>query len=165
MSDFMNTIDIYGDDETAAAIIDKSIIEFADDSLTFVGYYAFLSCGALTKLNLPAATMLEQSAFESCGKLQYIELASIATMGQWAFSGCGIKSLVLRVEGKCPSVANLTLLNTPIASGTGFIYVPRAMVDSYKAATNWSVYAAQFRALEDYTVDGTITGELDETKI
>ena len=34
-----------------------------------------------------------------------------------------------------------------------------------QAATNWSTYAAQFRALEDYTVDGTTTGELDETKI
>lgn len=50
-------------------------------------------------------------------------------------------------------------------SGTGYIYVPRALVDTYKAATNWSTIADQFRALEDYTVDGTITGELDESKI
>jgi hypothetical protein len=55
--------------------------------------------------------------------------------------------------------------DTPIASGTGYIYVPSALVDSYKAATNWSSYANQFRALEDYTVDGTTTGELDSTKI
>ena len=55
--------------------------------------------------------------------------------------------------------------NTPIASGTGYIYVPRALVDSYKVATNWATYAAQFRALEDYTVDGTVTGDLDESKI
>lgn len=40
-----------------------------------------------------------------------------------------------------------------------------ALVDSYKAATNWSTYADQIRALEDYTVDGTTTGALDETKI
>ena len=59
----------------------------------------------------------------------------------------------------------VTLKNTPIASGTGYIYVPAALVDSYKAATNWSNFAAQFRALEDYTVDGTTTGALDPTKI
>jgi hypothetical protein len=47
----------------------------------------------------------------------------------------------------------------------GYIYVPRALVDTYKVATNWVTYADQFRALEDYTVDGTITGELDESKI
>ena len=40
-----------------------------------------------------------------------------------------------------------------------------ALVDSYKAATNWSTYADQIRALEDYTVDGTTTGALDETKV
>lgn len=48
----------------------------------------------------------------------------------------------------------------------GYIYIPRALVgDIYKYAANWSVFAAQFRSLEDYTVDGTITGELDESKI
>jgi hypothetical protein len=31
--------------------------------------------------------------------------------------------------------------------------------------TNWTTFSAQFRALEDYTVDGTTTGELDESKI
>jgi hypothetical protein len=55
--------------------------------------------------------------------------------------------------------------NSAIADGKGYIYVPRTLVNSYKTATNWSVYANQFRALEDYTVDGTITGELDESKI
>ena len=54
---------------------------------------------------------------------------------------------------------------TPIASGTGYIYVPSTLVETYKTATNWSTFANQFRALEDYTVDGTTTGELDESKI
>lgn len=39
---------------------------------------------------------------------------------------------------------------TPMKSGTGYIYVPAALVDSYKAATNWSTYADQIRAIEDY---------------
>ena len=46
-----------------------------------------------------------------------------------------------------------------------YIYVPRDMVDTLKSATNWSTYSDQIRALEDYTVDGTTTGYLDETKI
>ena len=43
-----------------------------------------------------------------------------------------------------------TFNSTPIASGTGYIYVPAALVDNYKAATNWSTYANQIRAIEDY---------------
>ena len=83
-------------------------------------------------------------------------------------------------ESKCTALTAVILRNedfvvtllgsdafsySAIASGTGYIYVPSALLATYKAATNWSTYAAQFRGLEDYTVDGTTTGELDETKI
>jgi hypothetical protein len=37
-----------------------------------------------------------------------------------------------------------------VANGTGYIYVPAALIEDYKAATNWSLYADQFRAIEDY---------------
>ena len=40
--------------------------------------------------------------------------------------------------------------DTPIESGTGYVYVPSALVDSYKSATNWSTYADQIRAIENY---------------
>ena len=53
----------------------------------------------------------------------------------------------------------------PNGDQDGFIYVPRNMVDTLKSATNWSTYASQIRALEDYTIDGTTTGELDESKV
>ena len=43
-----------------------------------------------------------------------------------------------------------SLGGTLIASGTGYIYVPKALVDSYKSATNWTTYASQIRAIEDY---------------
>ena len=39
---------------------------------------------------------------------------------------------------------------TKISSGSGYIYVPAALVDSYKAAGNWQYYADQIRAIEDY---------------
>ena len=55
---------------------------------------------------------------------------------------------------------------TPIALGTtGYIYVPRDLIASYEAATNWSTFAGRYRALEDYTVDGTITGAFDDTRL
>jgi hypothetical protein len=54
---------------------------------------------------------------------------------------------------------------SPIKSGTGYIYVPRALVEDYKVATNWSAYASQFRAIEDYTTDGTVDGLFCEIAI
>ena len=60
---------------------------------------------------------------------------------------------------------------TPFASGGtgGKVLVPRALVESYQTATNWStLYVAEtceFLALEDYTLDGTVTGEIDWDKL
>lgn len=58
--------------------------------------------------------------------------------------------------------------SSPIRTGSGFILVPRALIASYEAATNWAVLSAegtQFLALEDYTEDGTTTGYLDLDKV
>ena len=39
--------------------------------------------------------------------------------------------------------------NTPIASGTGYVYVPDNMVETYKTATNWSTYADQIKPISE----------------
>lgn len=44
----------------------------------------------------------------------------------------------------------------------GYIYVPRDMINVLSQETNWS--AMYFRALEDYTLDGTCWGEFDDAK-
>ena len=87
-------------------------------------------------------------------------------LGTYGFANMnGLKALLLRNESLCSLSNTNAFSNSTVKTGTGYIYVPATLVDSYKAATNWSTYASQFRALEDYTVDGTITGELDESKI
>lgn len=57
------------------------------------------------------------------------------------------------------------LLNTPIANGLGWIYVPSGLVESYKTASNWSTYANQIVSLDEYpkALSGeTITDSWDE---
>lgn len=143
MSEFVNTIDLLGDDVVIDSIIDRSITEFKDDVITVVGTRAFNNCKNLLSVIMPNVTNLAQECFRETG----------------------LKYLVLSNEKMCTLDNTSVLLDTSIASGTGHIYVPSALIEDYKAATNWSTYADQFRALEDYTVDGTTTGELDESKI
>lgn len=52
----------------------------------------------------------------------------------------------------------------PNGDKDGYIYVPRAMISVLSETTNWSTLSSQFRALEDYTIDGTTTGIFDEGK-
>lgn len=69
---------------------------------------------------------------------------------QQVFNGCSaLSTLVLPYDGVV-TMGNDVLKDTAIANGTGFVYVPSAQVDNYKANSGWSAYANQIRAIEDY---------------
>ena len=131
-----------------------------------IGDYAFYYCSKLTTVNFPVVTSIGDSAFRSCSSLTMADFPVVTSIRGSAFRSCSeLKSLILRGNNVCTLSATSAFNSTPISSGTGYIYVPSALIEQYKTANNWSTYAAQFRALEDYTVDGTITGELDPAKI
>ena len=134
---------------------------------TIINSSAFYECSKLTSANFPAATSINTSAFSSCSNLTSADFSAVTSIGSYAFSSCSnLTSLILRKSDSICTLANTNAFNySSIRSGTGYIYVPRALVDTYKAASNWSTFANKFRALEDYTVDGTITGALDQSKI
>ena len=135
-------------------------------AVTSVGEYGIYQCNNLKKLILPNVTSLAKGAINGNSLLQMIDLYKVESIAASAFGNClDLKTLVIRSASMSSIAHGSAIVNTKIQSGTGYIYVPAALVDSYKAATYWSIYAAQFRALEDYTVDGTTTGALDETKI
>ena len=136
-------------------------------STQVVDEYAFYLHKKITSVKTTSSCMhLYASAFRSCIGIQKVDLAAVQGIGTecfiWAYP---LTQLIIRTSTVCVLSNSNAFKDTAIASGTGYIYVPSALIDSYKTATNWSVYADQFRALEDYTVDGTTTGELDESKI
>ena len=168
----------------------KSMTTFIAPNVTTIDGSAFQNCNILTAIDFPLVTSIGNTAFYLCYKIgNHVCLPLLTTIGQRVFQGCqempsvdlpkvtsidiygfyenrALKAVILRSETVC------TLKNTSgfgncwlIERGTGFFYVPKALVEEYQAATNWSTWATQFRALEDYTVDGTITGELDPNKI
>lgn len=121
-----------------------------------VGYYSFGSCRVLEKVDLPSVTGITDSAFSNCSSLKTFILRSeniVKANGSNVFNNC------------CHILGTVDLTYNPNGLKDGYIYVPRALIEDYKVATNWTTYESQFRALEDYTVDGTTTGALDESKI
>lgn len=234
MSEFVNTIDLIGDDALTDGLISETLTELRDDrvrvvpsqrfygntslvtiefpNVTEVGFATFAKATALTTINLPKLTKVYGNTFEGCISLTTVNLQSLTDLYEHMFNNCnsltnvkldsleswnnsafykcsslrilevpnlkavyghssldGCSSLVALIIRRTDSLATLPNTNhlddCGISAGTGYIYVPRSLVDSYKAASNWSVHASQIRPLEDYTVDGTLTGEFDETKI
>ena len=188
MVEFVNTIDVLGDDALVDSLIEKTLTEFKDNTLTAIGENAFYDIKQLTTIDVPSAITIRDQAFRGCNRLAEVNIPSVTTIGYGAFYSderlvkldapmltaingrivfryTNLDTLILRASSVCTLANADSIANTPIARGIGYIYVPRALLNEYRNATNFSTYASQFRALEDYTVDGTTTGELDETKI
>lgn len=129
--------------------------------------YAFRDCSpGLTDVYFPNVTNIGTECFKYCYYLARADFPKAASISSDAFDYCNrLEALILRGESLCTAGNGSILSSSLISNGTGYIYVPSALIEDYKVATNWATYADQFRALEDYTVDGTTTGELDESKI
>lgn len=145
------------------------VVEFP--LVTTVKGGAFFSCIKLPNiLVLPKVSTIESTAFNYC-QFETLDLPVdniTGTIATKAFHNCKyLKTLILRCENGLWNLENTDAFYyyCSIANNTGNIFVPRSKIEEYQTATNWTTYASQFRALEDYTVDGTITGEMDWDKI
>ena len=163
-------------------------------ALETISDYAFSNCGiknidlskvktiysyAFSRSNIMSAKMplvesMDSGVFQYCINLTMLDISNPEATkvpdikGYNAFSSCtSMKALILRSTSQMIKLtaSGDNKLPPTVTDGTCFIYVPRTLLETYKTATNWSVYAEQFRALEDYTVDGTLSGDIDETKI
>jgi hypothetical protein len=88
MADFINTIDVLGDDAVTDSVIDRSIAEFFDKNIDAIGAYAFYGCSNLTSIDLPAVTSIGKNAFQKCSLLSSINLPMATELGGSSFSSC-----------------------------------------------------------------------------
>lgn len=151
----------------------KQIVSISLPAATTVGKWAFMECEKLTTINLPEVTSLGQSAFSNCLALKELTLPKVTSLASQTFLSCtalekvdlpavtsiadsaffydsNLETVILRSTTMAPLAHTSAFSNSGISAKTGYIYVPSALVDSYKAATNWSTYASQIRAIEDY---------------
>lgn len=154
----------------------QRLTNFIAPNLKKIGTSAFMNCYALQSITLENVTHVYGTAFNNCSSLKEVNLPSVYdfTAGRqfWYCTSLQKADFGEKVDGigyntfyNCTALETLIIRNpntviplsstgaftsTPIASGTGYIYVPSALVGSYKAASNWSTYADQFRAIEDY---------------
>jgi len=112
-----------------AALTSLNISNLDTSSVTDMSYM-FYSCTALTSLdisNLDTSSVIDmKNMFLSCDALQYLI----------------INSSTFKFQAK-------TSITLP---STCKILVPSALIDTYKAATNWSAHASKFDAIENYTI-------------
>lgn len=134
------------------------------------GTYAFNNNKLITSVNAPLTTIVPHSCFSGCTSIQNVSLPLVENFNEWCFATCsaleeltlpmaeiftryvfrssGLKKLVLP-KNVVAKVASDTFFDTPIAQGTGYVYVPDDLLDSYKSATNWSAIGDQIKPMSE----------------
>lgn len=113
---------------------------------------AFCYCGVLKNVSVPKLQQMDNNVFYNCVSLETLELPATFTkiLRTNTFNGCtALTKLVLQYAGVVSLASTTSFTNTPIANGTGYIYVPDSLVATYKTATNWSTYANQIKGISE----------------
>ena len=142
-----------------------------------LGTHTFYACSSLTSVKFPLVTAITSNLFYGCAKMKTVDIPAKSIAASAFANNYTLTALILRGTTMA-TLANTNaftgcyhLLGTknttynPNALKDCYIYVQSELVSSYQTASNWSTHSTQFRALEDYTVDGTIDGELDPIKV
>ena len=121
-------------------------------NVTNVKALAFAYCSSFTKVSMPNVTWVEDQCFRNCTAIETFYLPNLKTATGGAFAYCtSIKAIIIEQTDSVVTIGATNCFNgSSIANGTGFVYVPDSLVDSYKSATNWSTYADQIKPLSEY---------------
>ena len=141
-----------GSDELVNSLIDRTISgAYVNNTVTMIGRYGLAGCTKLTSVVLPAVAATDGNSMIDCSALTKADFSNLQNIRYSTFySNKKLVTLIIRTQVVAKLENTSAFKATPIASGTGYVYVPSALVNSYKSATNWSTYADQIRAIEDY---------------
>lgn len=122
----------------------------------------FRYCSALETAKLPAMTSFGSYFFDGCTSLHTVDLGPVTNFSTYTFGYCYVLTKVIIREGTTVPTLNanafkdcyhmngtVNATTNPDGLRDGLIYVPDDLVESYKAATNWSVYADQIKPLSE----------------
>lgn len=120
----------YSEEKANDGIVTRALTSYSNSRIESVGTGAFAGCTALTSVELSKVTSIAEKAFADAAVLN---------------------KLILRSTTVCTLANPNAFENTPIASGSGYVYVSDALVDSYKSANNWQTYASQIKSVGELT--------------
>ena len=125
-----------------------SLLQISLPMCSYIDGAVFRLCSSLSQISLPVCSYIGRGTFQDCTSLSEISLPMCSYIFLNAFLNCSSLSIItIGYSGVCSLPYN-AFNGTPIASGTGSIYVPVSLVDSYKSAINWSVYSSQIFPIE-----------------
>ena len=129
-------------------LVNRSITSVTADMLgdiSSIASYLFSDCDSLESIEIPnSVTRIRDHAFKHCVSLGRIEIpAGVILISDEAFSMCSALKSVTVLATNPPSLGQSVFGYAGIQA----IYVPSESVDTYKAASGWSVLESKIQAI------------------
>ena len=132
-----------GDDSILISLIDRTATSIEiPEGTTRIGNSAFYFCRNLTSITIPdSVTSIGSSAFRNCKNLTSITIpVSVTSIDNYVFRNCtNLTEIDFSTHTAVPTLNNKNAFNNTPANLV--IKVPSALLDEWKAATNWATYA------------------------
>ena len=125
--------------------------------LTGVNYRLFRN-SRIKRIILAKVTWMSSQPFYDCTVLQYVHIPNMkSTINEYSFYNCQALTALVLGEYVAPLANNTNIFtSTPIANGTGYVYVGLFFLEWYRNAANWITYASQILPLEMLEDDTSI---------
>lgn len=118
--------------------ITREVTSVTNSDVTKIGEGAFAYCESLVSVSFPNVTEICDGAFDGCTSLESAYFPACTKIGYFAFVRCKSGFVIhLLANTVCSSYSGAGIMYTNV----GAIYVPAALVASYKASADWSDYA------------------------
>ena len=146
---------------------------FQFQNVTSIGGWVFTSNSSNQRTELPKLkTIGNNQVFNNNKALKSVDVGFAAEIKAQTFLTCSALKVIILRTATIAALANINAFNSSSLASGGVgctILVPRSLITEYPNATNWStIYSygnCTFLAVEDYTKDGTTSGEPDWDKI
>lgn len=157
----VNAIESGGGEDTLRARLTNTLTEYTIYDAVSLPTHCFNGCSNLEKFIAPNLISTARNyVFYGCANLNHIDMGRITAFSPIDTNGLHrINTIILRNTETVVSLTSVFTNNSSITKedfvSAGkpyycYFYVPKALVEEYKVATNWSNYANRFRAIEDY---------------
>ena len=104
-----------------------------------LGNYAFSGCSNIVTVNVTGGSTWNGYCFNNCTSLTTIDVTGYIRIYGYCFAGCtSLNSLTLHSSTLCTLDSPNYFNGTPIANGTGHVYVPQSMMADYEIASGWN---------------------------
>ncbi len=133
----------------------KGLKRITIPEITEINAESFYNVPTLLHVSANKAEQINRDAFGLCTGLTSLTFPALKRFNEGnQFAGCTNLEELFLTNDFVATLANVnTFNNTPIAGGTGFVYVPLKWIDFYKKASNWITYREQIKSKESYDDD------------